>query len=155
MRLRVGAVRKLARQKNIGSGRRKLFRHTNTAQKSTLLGTDESDLGTVTANQFLALATHPVGHEDRDRMSQRATNGSKRDAGVAAGSFCNRVARSNPPRSISLLQDMQCHPVLDAAGQLQLFRLGINSPVTRPIFEVDAKEWRVPNQTIRVLKSLR
>ena len=44
-------------------------------------------------DQRNTLAAHPVRHEDRDGVPQRAADGRKRDAGIAARGFRDRIAR--------------------------------------------------------------
>ena len=51
-------------------------------------------------DQVDALAAHPVRHEDRDRMAERAADGGERDAGVAARRLDDgRPARARRRRS--------------------------------------------------------
>ena len=63
---------------------RESLREPDTAEKSALLARDGDDFRSEAADQIGPLATHPVGHEDHHRVSERAADGGERDAGVAA-----------------------------------------------------------------------
>jgi hypothetical protein len=140
MRFHVGVIGELAGQENARLAGGKFLRHANAAEKSALLFTDQDNPGTVAANQILAFAAHPVRHENRHRMTQSGADGGKGNAGVAAGGFRDDVAGMDLILRVSLPENVQGHAVLDAAGHVQLFGLGVNRTLETEVAEVDAQE---------------
>jgi hypothetical protein len=74
VRFGVGIVRKLAWQEHTSIAGREFFRHVDAAQESALLVADWYNLSTIAPDQVLALATHPVRHEDLDWVAESTAN---------------------------------------------------------------------------------
>src|SRR5262249_23773590 len=140
VRLDICAVGKLAWKKDVLFPPGEFLGHLDTADESALFSTDRDDFGSKAANQRDAFLTHPVRHEDDHRMTKRPAYRRERDAGVAAGRFHDRVARSNLFLEIGLLENVKGHSVLDAAGQVQVLSLCINYSSLAPERELDAQQ---------------
>jgi hypothetical protein len=52
-------------------------------------------------------------------------------------------------------QDVQRHPVLDAAGQVHLLALGVNGATLAAELEVDRQQRGVANQSLKRMKAAR
>ena len=112
-------------------------------QESAFFFRNEVDVRTEALDERDSLGTHPVGHEDRYGMSQRPADRGKGDAGVAARGLHDEIARSQNPVAVTLGDDVQRHPVLDAAGHVEILGLGVEHAWPAAIGEVDGQEWRV------------
>jgi len=106
----------LSRKKYVTVFPRELFTKINAAKKATLLASDGDDLGTETADQIGALATHPVRHKDHYGMSECAPDRGECNSGVAARSFDYRVPWLEQTGCISLPEDVQGHSVFDTSS---------------------------------------
>ena len=105
VRLDVGVVRELARQEDVGVARPQAPRPARCCRGSRLCA---ALTGTIAAPKLAisrhALAAHPVRHEDRHRMAERAADRRERDAGVAAGRLDDRSPGRMAPVAIGALR---------------------------------------------------
>jgi hypothetical protein len=115
-------------------------------RKPPFLFIDQHDLGAQALDQVDPLRAHPVGHENDRGMPQGPADGAKRDARVAAGRFGNQISLLEGPPRIPLLQDMECHAVLDAAGHVQVFGLGINDALLAAEHKFDGQKGGIADQ---------
>src|ERR1700722_6570851 len=86
-------------------------------------------------------------------MPKRAANGSKRDAGVAAGRFGDGVAGPNLAGAVRGVEDMQGHAILDAAGRVEIFGLGVDRVLVIPPAKMHCEEGGVAHHGIECAKS--
>jgi len=126
VRLCIHFVRKLAGQKDIRPVGGYFDCLADAPQKSPLFPGYRDNFGAQAANDIHPFLAHPVGHHDLYGVPKGLPDGREGDAGIATGSFHDGVARFNPPGLIGFLKDVECHPVLDAAGNVELFAFGIN-----------------------------
>ena len=99
---------------------------------------------------------HPVRHEDRHRVSERAPDRAERDARVAARSLDDHSPRLQDAGFEGLAHDVERHPVLDALGQAEV--LGLRVQVTRaPVVqrELDREQRRVAHKHTKTPQPLR
>ena len=143
----IGGVGKLSRQEDIFVFHRHFFRHPNAAEESALLLGHWNDVRTQAMDQVHALAAHPVGHEDGHGVSQRPAYRRKSDAGVSAGGFGDGVSRVQPALGVSPADDVQRHPVLDAAGEVHLLAFGKDGALAARYFVFDSEQRRVADQS--------
>lgn len=155
MRLDVGRVRELPGQEDARVAVGKLFRHADAAKKAALLAADVDDLRAQTLYQSHTLATHPVGHEDANLVAERAPDGCKRDARVAGGRLGYAVAGPDGPRAIRALQDVERHPILDAAGHVKVFGLGVDRARPAPEEETNLQQRRVADHVLQFSEAAR
>ena len=73
--------------------RGKFLRHADAAKKSAFFLADGNDVGAIASNQVPALLAHPVGHEDRYRMTQHGADSRKGHPGITARGFRDDIAR--------------------------------------------------------------
>ena len=97
-------------------------------------------VGAEAAQQALALVTHPVRHVDVDLVAKRAAERGDRDAGIAAGGFCDPVAGPERAGAHRTAEDRKGHAVLDRAGEIIVFRLGVDHAFDAAIAQVDGQE---------------
>src|SRR5437870_3228228 len=100
-------------------------------------------------NLWVALA-----QKDYDLMTQRTTDRSKRDAGVAAGRFGYGVAGLNAAFLISSLENVKGHPVLDAASHVELLGLGIDDTLFSSEQKVYDKQRCVADHVLQLFEAI-
>src|ERR1041385_2233420 len=98
------------------------------------------------ADQVHALAAHPVGHEDGDGVAERTPHAGERDAGVPARGLGDRVPGLDPALGIGATEDVQRHPVLDAAGEVEVLGLGVDQAPLALVGELDLEHGGVADQ---------
>src|SRR5208282_2958587 len=86
-------------------------------------------------------------HENLDRVAEDAAERRKGNAGVAAGGLGDGEPGFDLPIFIGLLQDAQGHTVLDAAGEIHVFGLGVKNAFAALIAEVDADEGGIADES--------
>jgi hypothetical protein len=74
------------------------------------------------------------------RVTQGASNCRDRDPGIAARGLDDAVARPKVPAGVTLLQDEESHPVLDAAGHVDVFGLGVDHAPSAAEGHVDSEQ---------------
>jgi hypothetical protein len=87
-------------------------------------------------------------------MPQRATHGRKRDAGVAARGLGDAGAGPEGAAPVGLFHDEERHPVLDAAGEIQRFLLGVDDARLAPVEEVHGHERGVADEAMQAGETL-
>jgi len=122
----VVVVVELARQEGAGVALRELLGQRDAAEEAAFVAADQAHGGAEAADQVLALLAHPVRHEDRHRVAQRAADRGEGDAGVAAGGLGDRRAGRECHPRVRAGEDVQRHAVLDAAGVVQVLGLGVD-----------------------------
>ena len=106
----------------------------------------EADRGPEAADEVLALLAHPVGHEDRHGVAEGPADGREGDAGVAARRLDDRRARLEDPPLVAAAEDMIGHPVLDAAGHVEVLGLGIEDAALPSMLKSMASRGVLPIQ---------
>jgi hypothetical protein len=149
--LGVRLVGELRRQEDARVGGGELLRHPHAPDKASLLVAHRHHPGAKAGNQVTPLVTHPVGHEDRHRVTERPTDGSKRDPAVPAAGLRDRVPGRESPGAVGLLEDVQRHPVLDAAGEVQGFELRKDRSRCAAPLVMDREQRRVPDQPLKTV----
>ena len=86
-------------------------------------------------------------------MAQRPPDRRDRDACVAAGRFDNRVVRLDAAFLISSLQNVKGHPVLNAAGHVEVFSLGINDSLSSSERKPNGKQWCVADHVLQLFEA--
>jgi hypothetical protein len=145
----------LCGQENIGLTLSELFSQADAAQKAAFFTTDRNDFRAQASDQSNSLLAHPVGHEDDDLMAQRPPDRGKGNARVAAGGFDDRISRVYSPLSVCLFQDMKGHPVLDAAGHVEVLGLGVDDALFSSEREPNGKQWRVADHMLQLVEACR
>ena len=125
----------------------------NTAQKAALGMTHQHDVRAEAANQVFPFIAHPVRHEDRHRVAHGPPHSRKSDPGIAAGRFDNHRFGLEYPALLSLAQDVIGHPVLDAAGQVEILGFGKQDALLSPIRQPNLQQRRIADQCREILDS--
>src|SRR5208337_768596 len=150
--LDIRGVGELPGEEYVLAGSGQLFAHTDAAEESSLRGSNGNHFGAVAANELHAFLAHPIGHENLNWVAQNAAERREGYAGVAAGGLGDGEAGFDLPFLISLLQNAQGHAVLDAAGKIHVFGLGVENAFAALVAEVDADEGGVANQASQGLE---
>jgi len=88
-------------------------------------------------------------------MPQSPPNRGERDAGIAAGRFGDRVTLLNAAFLVCLLENVESHPVLDAAGHVEVLGLGIDDPLFSVERKSNSKQRRVADHVLQLLEARR
>jgi hypothetical protein len=96
---------------------------------------------------------HPVGHEDDHGMTKRTPDRGERNARIATGSFRYGVARFDTPFVVRSPENMECHPVLNAAGHVHVLGFRVNNPFLSIEGIADCEERRIPNNVFDAFES--
>src|SRR5215471_14228369 len=150
--LNIGRIGKLPREKNVAAAGGEFFAAANAAEEAALVFADRNHFGAIAADEMDAFLAHPVRHKDFDGMAQHAADSGEGDPCVAAGSFGDGVTGSNFSLSVGLLENTQSYAVLDAAGEVQILRLGMKHAVLALITEMNRKQRSVANQARKSLE---
>ena len=86
-------------------------------------------------------------------MPQRSANRRERDAGIAAGSFCNCVAGLNVTLLISPFENVKGHPILDAAGHVEVLGLGIDDAFLPTEGEANGEQGRIADHVLQLFET--
>src|SRR5262249_2746293 len=86
-------------------------------------------------------------------MTQGAPDRGEGNTGVAAGCFDNLVARMKASFLISFFQNMESHPVLNAACHVHMLGFGKDHALFSPEIEANGKQWGVPDQVLQMLEA--
>ena len=132
--------------RHIGALFAQLLDRGQTAQKAALLAREQAGVGAIDIQHRAPFGADPVGHEDGDGMAKRTADCGKGNAAVAAGRLDNGLAGQQLAAPYCILQDRQRHPVLDAAGQIVHFRLGIDGDFLSLAARQDPDQGRVADQ---------
>ena len=116
-------------------------------EEPALLAGDQDEAGAIAAYQFHPLAAHPVGHQDYDLMAQGAPQCGECDTGIAAGGFRDRIPRRKAAVLAGAAEDVEGHPVFDAAGHVQLLAFGVDDAAPASIAQLDGKHRCVAQQS--------
>src|SRR5271167_5048739 len=86
-------------------------------------------------------------------MPQSAAHCGKRNTSVAAGGLDDGVAGTDATFPIGFAQDMQRHPVLDAAGEVHLLAFGVDGALAAARLVFDRQERRVADEPLKGLEA--
>ena len=153
VRFGIGKIRKLVRKKHPPVFVSKGISHRDTAEKSTLVVTHQRDLCTVALDQRDAFTTHPVGHENMDRISERVSYRRKRNACITARRLGNDVTLADRIVAICSCKDVKGHPILDASREIQVLGLRKDSATFSVVMTVDREQWCVADQVFNVRRT--
>lgn len=76
-------------------------------------------------------------------MSEGGSKGSERYPGVAAGRFNDRVSGVKFSFRVALRENVECNPILNTSGQIELFALRIDQAVPALEAKFDGQQWCV------------
>ena len=130
-----------------------LLGEADAAQEAAFLLGHEADRGPEAADEVLALLAHPVGHEDGHGMTEGPAEGREGDARVAARRLDDHRARLERPSLVAASEDVIGHPVLDAAGHVEVLGLGIEDAPLPVEAEIDGQEGGVAGPVAQTVQT--
>ena len=89
----------------------------------------EHEFCAVDLHELAAFKGHRIWHHDDDAIAKIRANRRQTNAGVAAGWFDDRAARSKLAICLCLADHGKCNAVLHAAGWIISFQLGKNARI--------------------------
>ena len=124
----VDGILKLARKKNIGVAGRHLEGEVD-AGGVAVGGFEELNLAAELADEMAALDAGRLAHEDLDFVALGGTDHGEGNPGVAAGAFEDDGVGVQEPAGFGVFDDTEGEPVLDGAGGVEEFGLGVEGAV--------------------------
>src|SRR5205814_1676681 len=88
-------------------------------------------------------------------MAQRAADCREGNSRVAAGRFGDRVARIDSVLLIGFLQDVKSHPILYAAGQIEMLGLCMDHALFPSIQKTNSEQRRVADHVLELFTAIR
>ena len=92
-------------------------------------GFEELNLAAELADEMAALDAGRLAHEDVDLVALGGTDHGEGNPGVAAGAFEDDGVGVQEPAGLSVFDDTEGEPVLDGAGGVEEFGLGVEGAV--------------------------